>query len=268
MAGVVNIFILSLLGSVFALIGGVVFLNIKAWSAKLNSYAVPFAAGVLITVSLIGLMPEALELSGEVVFQIVLLAFIGSYIFENFFVQIHHHEDGHQVISSVPLVIIGDTIHNFIDGVVIASAYLISPGLGVITTISTFLHEVPHEIGDFGIMQKAGYSKKRIVLINLYSSLTTLIGAGLVIMTQPSENILGLLMAFAAGVFLYLGASDFLPEINKSQDSRKSLLTAFILGVILMFLTAKIVPHSHATHSQDDLVELIDSDHDEKSSDY
>ncbi len=251
MTDVFIILLLSIAGSVFGLVGGVLFLFQKKWSHLLSSYSVSFAAGVLLTVSLLGLMPESLHMMGENAFLIVLISFLGSYLFENYFVELHHHNDcDHKshIHSSIPLVIIGDSIHNFIDGVAIAATYLISPGLGLITTASTFLHEVPHEIGDFGILLKAGWQKKNIIIANLLSSLTTIIGALLVFWIQPSEYIIGILMAISAGIFLYLGASDFLPHIHHHQNSKRASLLALIIGVIIMLTTISLIPHSHEEH--------------------
>lgn len=248
MTPVIEIFLLSLLGSVVALIGGVVFLLRRDWTESLEKYSVPFAAGVLLTVALIGLIPEAVHISGDQMYIVVLATFLFSYLFEHFACHLHHHttsahHSAHK--NSVPLVLIGDTIHNFIDGVAIAASYLVSPGLGLITAISTFLHEVPHEIGDFGILLKAGWSRRWVLLINLFSALSTLLGAALVLVLPQSLGYEGWFLAIAAGMFLYLGASDFLPRIDENhQRSTKSIL-ALLLGTILMIATLKVVPHSH-----------------------
>jgi zinc and cadmium transporter len=244
-----NIVLLALLGSVVALAGGVVFLSVKKWSNVLAKYSVPFAAGVLVTVSFLGLIPEALEIVGEKSLTIVLLTFFGAYLFEQLFCELHHHDDGHKCKETkggqvVPLVVIGDTIHNLIDGVAIAASYLVNPGLGLITAVSTLLHEVPHEIGDFGILLKAGWSRKRILLVNLISALMTVVGAVGVYYLGAGEMVFGYLLAVAGGMFLYLGASDFLPHANEELDKKKGLMVMFF-GVLVMYLTLSLVPHGH-----------------------
>ncbi len=227
MADLFSIVGLALLGGVLGLVGGVMMLTVKSWTKILSTYAVPFAAGVLLTVSLLGLLPEASEIIGEAAFVAVFLGFLGSYLFESAFFALHHHE-GHAHESkqkaSVGLIIFGDTIHNFIDGVAIAAAYLINPGLGLITAISTFLHEVPHEIGDFGILLKRGWPNKKIVAVNLISALSTIIGALAVLYLAPSEVLEGYLLAGAAGLFLYLGASYFLPQAEERGNKIKTVL--------------------------------------------
>ncbi len=247
MTNLIMIVFLVLIGSVFALIGGILFLSINSWSNFLARYSVPFAAGVLLTVSIVGLIPEAHHLIEHRAYPVILFTLIGVYLFETWICQLHHHqcEDDHAHFHGSALwVIIGDTIHNFVDGVAIASAYLANPGLGVITAVSTFLHEVPHEIGDFGILLNLGWKKSRIILVNLFSSLSTLIGGLIIFYFNPGEVVFGWLIAVSAGMFLYLGASDFLPQADNKLSKTKAV-AALLLGVGLMYLTLQIVPHSH-----------------------
>src|SRR3989339_713019 len=247
MSEVLNLFLLALLGSVIALFGGVVFLFNRKLSSVLEKYSVPFAAGVLVTVSLLGLIPESEHEIGEISHWIVLGSFLGVYLFEHLFFGIHHHgddEDHHEIKdSSVGLVIFGDTIHNFIDGVAIAASFMISPNLGFITALSTFLHEVPHEIGDFGILLKAGWKRSKILTINIISSLMTIVGAFLVYTFNQSDMLNGSLMAVSAGVFLYLGASDFLPKIKDQKLHRLKSILPLLLGSLIIILTLLIIPH-------------------------
>lgn len=247
MIDLLNIVGLALLGSVLGLIGGIVMLSVKSLTKFLTNYSIAFAAGVLLTVSLLGIIPEASEVIGEEAFLIVFLGFLGAYLFESAFFALHHHE-GHQheakIKASVGLIIFGDTIHNFIDGIAIAAAYLINPGLGVITAISTFLHEVPHEIGDFGILLKAGWKKGKIIAVNLLSALATILGALAVYFWAPSEALEGKFLAGAAGLFLYLGASDFLPEAD-TNSKRLPAVMVMLFGALVMYLALSAIPHGH-----------------------
>ncbi|OGM60722.1 hypothetical protein A2892_01615 [Candidatus Woesebacteria bacterium RIFCSPLOWO2_01_FULL_39_10b] len=237
---------LAFLGSMAGLIGGVIFLVKKDWARKLSKLAVPFASGVLLSVSILHLIPEAEELIGEISYLYVLLAFLVSFIFEQFFTTLHHHEDRKSTIlkTTVPLVIVGDTIHNFIDGVAIAAAYLNDPAFGLIVALATFFHETPHEIGDFGVLISSGWSRSKTFIANALSASATFPGALFVFFfNQDINNSLGLLLAVSAGVFLYLGASDFLPEIgeekNKMRVWKQTLLVVAGAGVMyfLTFLT-------------------------------
>ncbi len=261
MSDLSNIFLLSLLGGVAGIVVASLFLKIKSWSHALTKYSTPFAAGVLLTVSFLGLLPEAVHMIGEQAFLLVFVSFIGSYLFENFIFDLHHHHDddhahGHRHSSSF-LVIVGDTVHNFIDGIAIAATYLINPGLGLATAVSSLLHEIPHEIGDFGILLKNGFSKKKVFWLNFLSSLSTVVGAVYVYYYAVGETTQGVLMAIATGMFVYLGASDFLPKANKGVDRFKSV-GLLLLGVVLMYITLALVPHSHDEHGDEESIYLED----------
>lgn len=248
MEGPIGLLILAVFGSVLALIGGVVFLFNKRLSGWLETVSAPFASGVLITVAILGLVPEALEHGGENMLLVLLLAFFGSYLFEYLLFGIHHHGDSHHhhhaLKSSVPLVIIGDTIHNFIDGVAIGVSFLIDPGLGFVTALSSFLHEVPHEISDFGILLKAGWSRNAVLIVNVLSASLTIVGAFLVYWLPVGDGVIGALLAMSAGIFLYLGASDFLPEIEHVEGNKLRVILPLIIGVVLMVAIIQLVPHA------------------------
>ncbi len=246
---------LAFVGSIAGLIGGVVFLVKDNWAKTLCRYAIPFAAGVLLTIALIDLLPESALVIGLSAYTITLASFLAAFFFEQYFAQLHHHQGhGHsQLKNTVPLVIVGDTIHNFIDGVAIAAAFMVEPVFGLVVALASFLHETPHEIGDFGILLSAGWSKKNTFLVNMFSASTTFLGALLVyFFVADKPEVIGVLLAISAGLFLYLGASDFLPEVGKGKGKyRTSKLAVLLLGVLIMFLVIKLVPHG-VGHSDND----------------
>jgi len=237
MIDLINVMLLVVIGSIAGLIGGVFFLLNKKWADTLCRFAVPVAAGVLLSTSLLHLMPESVSAIGESAFLWVGGAFLASFLFEFFFTNLHHHDHDHGHIkerkkATIPLILFGDTIHNFIDGVAIASAYLASPTLGIVVALSTFLHETPHEIADFGVMVNRGWSTKKTFIANLFSALATFPGAFLVLsLADKSDNIVGILLAISAGIFLYLGSSDFLPEISEGGNKRENFIK---LGLMLV----------------------------------
>jgi zinc and cadmium transporter len=243
----IAVLILSFIGSIAGLVGGVIFLIKEEWARALSKYAVPFAAGVLLSVSLLHLLPEAVHLTGEPAYFIVLIALLCSFFFEQYFAHLHHHE-GHKHVetkASAPLVVFGDTIHNFIDGVAIASAYLVDPYFGLVVTLSTFLHEAPHEIGDFGVLMSAGWSRGKTFLANLFSATATFPGALLVFFfLRDAHEKIGILLAVSAGIFLYLGASDFLPEVGEEEKGVPTWkkLSLLVIGVLLMYVLSIISP--------------------------
>ncbi|HEX9817499.1 MAG TPA: ZIP family metal transporter [Patescibacteria group bacterium] len=236
--------LLVLLGSLLALIGGLICLGIKPLARLLSHHASSFAAGVLLTVTILGLLPEAVHELGETAFTWLLGAFIVTYLFENFIFELHHHAEEQHAhhTSAIPLVIFGDTIHNFIDGAAIAAAYLATPALGITTALSTFLHEVPHEMSDFGVLLQAGWRRKKIIWANVLSALTSFLGAWLVWFIAEELAIVGYLLAISAGIFLYLAASDFLPKPKKGISYKKSVLI-MLLGILIMVTITKLVPH-------------------------
>jgi len=248
----------AFVAGIFALVGGVVFLYNEKLSRVLEKYSVPFAAGVLLAISFMGLMPEAVHLIGDDAFYVVLATFVGAYLFENILFGLHHHDGQNKFKGSAPLVIVGDTIHNFIDGVAIASSYLVSPQVGLLTTLSTFLHEVPHEIGDFGILLKSGWKRNKVFWVNLASASTTILGAIFVLFFVENEAIIGFLLAVAAGMFLYLATSDFLPNIQDELDLNSAILS-LVLGVSLMSVLLLAFGHSHEAdeHVDDAIYEEV-----------
>ncbi|OGM05685.1 hypothetical protein A2125_00165 [Candidatus Woesebacteria bacterium GWB1_43_5] len=242
------LFLLALLGSIIALVGGVFFLFNRKWSATLEKYSVPFAAGVLITVALLGILPEAIDLVGEGVLLVILVSFFAAYLFEHMFFGIHHHGVMHyhhrDYAPVIPLVILGDSIHNFIDGIAIGASFLISPGLGLITALSTFFHEVPHEIGDFGILLKAGWRKSKILTVNVLSASFTIVGAFSLLLFSENKGAIGMFLGISTGIFLYLGTIDFLPHADEGFPSRVKAVIPLFIGVLVMALTILLFPHA------------------------
>ena len=250
MTQVFQLFLLALLASLIALVGGVVFLFNQRWSRSLERNAVPFAAGVLITISLLGLLPESMELIGTRTLWVAAAAFAATFVFERLAFEIHHHTHKHSSQravarqAAVPMVLIGDTIHNFVDGVAISSAFLVNPGLGLLTAVSTFLHEVPHEIGDFGILLKAGWKRADILLANALSASTTILGAFALLVFADDPQLIGTLLAVSAGIFLYLGSIDFLPHAADGFSSKAQAAVPLLIGVLVMAAAFVVVPHA------------------------
>lgn len=248
MNDLINLTLLVFLGSILGLVGGVVFMYNKKLSRILEQNSVPFAAGVLLTVSFLGLIPEAVEHAGEQAYLIILISFFTVFIFEKVIFEIHHHDDGHQhsdIKSSVIFVIIGDTVHNLIDGLTIGASFLVSPTFGLATAFSTFLHEVPHEVGDFGILLKANWKKNKVILVNLCSALATFLGAYLIYFTEVSDILIGFMLSISAGIFLYLGAIDFLPQIVEKGSNKLKNIFPLVLGALIMLTILMLFPHSN-----------------------
>lgn len=246
MENLLSILALATLGSLAGLSGGMLILSQKSWAKSLSTHAIPFAAGVLLSVTLLDILPEAIEASNsQFILLIVLIVMILAFFFEQFFFHLHHHQEKPRTLkSSIPLVIFGDTIHNFIDGVVIAASFLVQPTLGLVVAIATFLHEIPHEMGDFGLMLAAGWRRQQIILVNILSALATYLGAIIVLVfSNTFEANLAILLAVAGGLFLYIGASDLLPEVgHHKKDHPWHQAILLLAGVILIWGIAQIFP--------------------------
>lgn len=237
-----NLSILAFIGGIAGIVGGIVFLLNKKLARILGKYSVPFAAGVLLSVSLLNLLPESVEKIGNLGFSIALISFILSFLLEEYLAHLHHHETRTHTWehhASVPLVLVGDSIHNFIDGIAIASAYLTDPQFGLVIALATFLHETPHEIGDFGILMANGWSRAKTFWANFFSALATFPGAFLVYFFLKKENsLIGILLAVSGGIFLYLGASDFLPEIGEEKTGIPAWkkFSLLLFGIVIVYL--------------------------------
>lgn len=240
----------SFIGSVAGLIGGVVLLFKEKWAKNLTSVSVPLAAGVLLAVALLDVLPEAVEKVGNLSFTIVLFVFVALFMVERFAFFLHHHkqESDHHVghkhseESTVSLVIFGDTIHNFLDGVAIGASFLVNPSLGLIVSLSTFLHETPHEIADFGILLAKGWSRQKAFNANFASALATFPGAILTYYFAESiEAGIGILLAIAAGFFLYVATTDFLPEAQHSTRGSLGKQALFLIIGVGIVMTVRIL---------------------------
>jgi zinc and cadmium transporter len=205
---------------------------------------VSFAVGALMGGAVFHLIPEAVaELGAGGTFATsFLLGFFGFFLLEKS-LWLHDHEmvpdERARVRPLATLNLVGDGIHNFMDGAIIAASYTVSASLGVATTVAVLLHELPQEIGDFGVLIHAGLPVRRAVLYNFLSALTAVLGAALALAVGViAEEFIALLLPFAAGSFVYIAASDLIPELQRERSVRalgwQSLL--ILLSVLLLAL--------------------------------
>jgi zinc and cadmium transporter len=241
----------TFLGSIGGLIGGLFLLIGKNYALHLSNYLAPFAAGVLLSVAFLELLPEASHEAGVLginIFGWTLGGILLFFIIEIFIHWFHHHEKIHEEEregqSIIPLIVIGDTIHNFIDGVVIAATFSADISLGMITSLAVFAHEVPQEIADFSLLLHRGVSSLKTLAINFFSALAAFLGAiGTYFLGGFLDTYLPVAVAITAGFFIYIATSDLIPEIhdekNRSQAFVKGLLLLWgvivMLGVIVIF---------------------------------
>lgn len=221
---------------------GVLFLSTRR--AFLNRFVVlliSLAAGTMMGGAFLHLLPEASEvLDGAQLFGYVLVAFILFYVVERVLHWRHcHHNDCKVHNNSLGYMnIIGDGIHNFMDGMVVAAAFMTDFNLGLATTLAIVMHEIPQEIGDFGVLMHSGFSKRKALALNFGSALLAVGGAVFsYVAAQQVENLQLYLLPLAAGGFIYIAASDLLPEIRKEENLAKAIVSFFIflLGVGIMY---------------------------------
>ncbi|MFA5103071.1 MAG: ZIP family metal transporter, partial [Candidatus Thermoplasmatota archaeon] len=177
------------------------------------------------------------------VYMLVLVGFILFFLIEKVLHWRHCHKGQCDVHTFHYMNLVGDSIHNFIDGLIMAASYVVSLPLGITTTIAIATHEIPQEIGDFAVLVYGGFSKKKAILLNFVVALTAVIG-GIVgfFVSSLVENIVIYILPFAAGGFIYIAATDLVPEIRKELDMKKYMATllVFICGILIMWATKVI----------------------------
>lgn len=240
---------------------------------------VAFATGTILATALFDLIPESihhleelneegLAISESFPYGIVILGFVVFFILERFIYWFHGHahqkenqyvcydsmsegmeytfEEGKNIKNVALLNLIGDGLHNLLDGIIIMVAFLSGLGNGIVVTLAVLFHELPQEIGDFGILLYGGYSKKSALFYNFLSAMVALIGGIIAFVLSDAVELFNLFfLAFSGGGFLYIGAAELMPEIIKQKDLKKSIIQALILlsGILLIITLVLVLPH-------------------------
>lgn len=185
------------------------------------------------------LLPDLfLELPAEQVAIGVLLGILFFFVLEKFLRWHHHGKEEKESNKTIGyLNLLADGVHNFLDGAFIAAAYLISVPVGIATTVAVLLHEVPQEIGDFGVLVSSGFRPREAIFWNLMSALSALLGASLVfVLGEQTAFFAQVLLPFTAGSFIYIAGSDLVPELHRTRDLKSSAIQFFaiVAGILLM----------------------------------
>lgn len=212
---------------------------------KIVMLLVSLSAGVLMGGAFLHLLPESAELGENLdAFLFVLVGFILFFLIEKVLHWRHCHKGECKVHTFTYMNLIGDSIHNFIDGLIMATSFVISIPLGMTTTLAIALHEIPQEIGDFGVLLYGGFEKRKALVLNFLTALTAIAG-GIIgfLITTMVENVKLFILPFAAGGFIYIAATDLIPEIRRETSLKKSMVYCgiFILGIIIMYAVTFIV---------------------------
>ena len=260
------ILLFSLLGGLLSVLAAALFLLFSEQvRARLLPHFVSFAIGALLGAAFLALLPHALEAPGvedlHIVTGTVLLGVLGFFLLEKMVLwrhchhvecEVHAPEDGHKGhghnqanLAAGTLILIGDGIHNLVDGVLIAAAFLTDFHLGIVTSLAVAAHEIPQEIGDFAVLLHSGFSRARALIYNILASLTTLIGAtaayyGL----RETETALPYILAIAASSFIYIAVADLIPGLHKRLEGRATAQKILlILGGVLTIYIAHSTLH-------------------------
>ena len=233
----------ALLGSVGAVGGAALFLLFpKQIRERLVPFLVSYATGTLLGASFLGLLPQAIEQGGLLSsLGAVLAGLIVFFVLERFLIWRHCHREGSCEVHGTAgqLILVGDALHNFVDGAVIAGAFMSSVPLGIATGIAVIAHELPQEVGDFAILLDNGFSPRRALTWNLVSGSTTIPGALLAYVgLQQAPQFNATILALSAASFLYIGLADLVPGLHQRIGAETGLGQLFLIlagiGTILL----------------------------------
>lgn len=248
------IIIFSLIGGVVSVIAASVFLLLpENWRSRLLPHFVSYAIGALLAAAFLALLPHSMTDTGVDFHQIgltVLLGILGFFLLEKMVLWRHCHSshceahspvDAHKKGSDksvATLILVGDGLHNFVDGVLIAAAFLTDIHLGVVTSIAVATHEIPQEVGDFAILLHSGISRMKAFILNVATSITTLIGALLAYVGLSGvESLIPYILAIAASSFIYIAMADLLPGLHKKTQLSATVkqILLIVMGVITIY---------------------------------
>jgi len=248
MSTLIWILISTIVISLIAFVGILTLFFKERFFRKILLFLVALSAGALMGGAFLHLIPEAImeiDFNSSAIsnmFLYLILGFSTFFVLEQFIHWHHHHACIHSRHCGIKpfsyLILIGDAVHNFIDGLVIAGSFVIGFSVGIVTSIAIALHEIPQEIGDFGVLVYGGFKKKKALLFNFLTAITAIIG-GIVgfYLTDLITGSAVLLLPFAAGNFIYIASSDLVPEIKHEKNIKKSLVyfLVFLIGIAIMF---------------------------------
>lgn len=257
MSTLVYIILFTTLASLLGVLGGSLLLLRKKLSHTVTHGLAAFAAGSLLGAAFLDLLPEAFHYMEELgikeaegtVFLYVLVGILLFFLLERFIHWFHHHHRSHEekgVKPIVPLIIFGDGVHNFIDGVVIAATFMVDIRLGIITTFAIVAHEVPQEIGDIGLLLHEGLKRSKVFIYNLVSQAMSIIGGVVTYFIGSSiEGVLPLLLAVTSGFFIYIALSDLVPDIHSENKKGFAAMESalLILGIGVIWISISLLAH-------------------------
>ena len=262
------IILFTAVGGVLSVLAAALFLLLSDKQRhQVLPHGISFAIGALLAVSFWGLIPQAFQTVEPAELQTlsatILAGILGFFVLEKLFIWRHchygeceaHNEEEHNhdhqhhhgiTHSAGALIILGDSIHNFVDGILIAAAFLTDVQLGIITSLAVAAHEIPQEVGDFAILLTSGYSKRKALFYNMLASLTTVLGGVLAYFSlEDLHHWLPYFLALAASSFIYIAVADLIPSLHKKTDLKASIqqVALILAGVFVICGLHQIVHH-------------------------
>lgn len=225
---------------------GVLTVSSKFFKTKqATSILIGFSAGVLLATAFLDILPESLEgLATRSALTWAMIGIIGAFFMERSLLWYHHHhEDSHDIQPTAFLILIGDAIHNFIDGLAIAASFLASPLLGITTALAIIAHEVPQELADFSVLRHCGMNQQKALVWNFISGLTSIAGGILgYFFFQSAPTSIYNMLAITAGLFMYISSADLIPELHQSGVRSGWLAQScmFLLGIGTIIITTSL----------------------------
>lgn len=267
MSSLIQVILFSLVGGVLSLGGAMLLISSKKRAKKIATFATPFAAGALLAAAFLDLLKEAAhEGDVEVALKFALVGVLVFFLLERFLHWFHHHhehEGGSKAVDpTVSLIVIGDTLHNFIDGIAIAAGFLVDPSTGIVVTLAVAAHEIPQEIGDVGLMLQKGMAPKNVIKVNAISALATTLSAVIFFQLGTGRELpLDIILGLVAGFFIYIATSDIIPSIHSNEKKQVANAQTWLLiaGVLVVGLATNLLHdviekgsghESHDTHSE------------------
>lgn len=245
------IILFSLLGGVLSVLAAAVFLLLPDSARnRMLPHFVSFAIGALLGAAFLALLPHAMQgvQNFHALGLTILLGLLGFFLLEKLVLWRHchvehceaHAPDEHtQDQAAGTLVLIGDGMHNLVDGVLIAAAFLTDIHLGIVTSLAVAAHEIPQEVGDFAVLLHSGYSRSKALWFNILASFTTLVGALFAYWSLADfQQVLPYILAVAASSFIYIAVADLIPGLHKRLHISATLqqLTLIVAGVLVIYL--------------------------------
>ncbi len=247
------IILFCLLGGLLSVLAAALFLVLsESLRTRLLPHLVSFATGALLGAAFLGLLPHALQSMSETdvhrIPMVVLFGLLGFFVLEKLVLWRHCHADHCEVHapdqaqkdhSTGAMILIGDGLHNFLDGILIAGAFLTDIHLGVVTSLAVAAHEIPQEVGDFAVLLHSGYARGRAFLYNILTSLTTVVGGLLAwVALQEIQAALPYVLAVAASSFIYIAVADLIPTLHRRVEGKATVQQVVLIaaGILVIYL--------------------------------